>query len=67
MSYTFDISAKDANARRESMKWILTHISKNRLRFAFMIFATLGVIALRTLIPYLIGVLVDDVIDPLRI
>lgn len=64
MSYTFDISAKDKSARKESLRWILNHISKNKFKFLFMIITTLAVIALRTIIPFFIGILVDKVIEP---
>ncbi|MCY3413426.1 MAG: ABC transporter ATP-binding protein [Candidatus Heimdallarchaeota archaeon] len=64
MSYIFDTSKRDAKARKQSILWLLGHLSENKFKFTYMVLALLAVTGLRTAIPYLIGFMIDDAVYP---
>ena len=64
MSYSFDLSKPDKKARKESVKWILGHLARNKIQFFGMIIGIILVNFLYIGIPFLIGVVIDEAIIP---
>ncbi|MCH8907928.1 MAG: ABC transporter ATP-binding protein, partial [Candidatus Heimdallarchaeota archaeon] len=63
-SIIVDIDKLDRKARLASLKWIVSHLMKNRLSFGIVIFGLISINAITALLPYLIGVMIDEAVIP---
>lgn len=63
-TYTFDVNDTSEAARLASIKWLIGHLSKNKIKFLYMIIGNLAVNGLQMLIPYYIGIMIDEAIVP---
>lgn len=64
-SVTVDVSKLDRKARLASFKWLLGHLSRNKFYFTVLILGNIIVNALAVLLPFLIGVMIDQALIPL--
>lgn len=63
-SIIVDIDKLDRKARLASLKWIVSHLIKNRLSFGIVIFGLISINGITALLPYLIGVMIDEAVIP---
>lgn len=63
-SYMFDTTKRDLKARSNSIRWIVKHLAKDKKKFSIMVVGIVTTIIFRTIIPYLIGLMIDEAILP---
>lgn len=60
----FDTTKRDPKARSSSIKWIIKHLARDKKKFIIMVVGIIITIVFRTIIPYFIGLMIDEAILP---